>query len=122
MPVLRINRINSIKSNDDPLITLMPSKIWIYTAQPRFYENELFTSNISIKDFNINKLFNSTDGCGLRCGGCTKYINRWIEFTNRLMSGRDYIDSIKLTIIQLYTKFRAKRMFPDTNTNYLMKG
>ena len=68
-------------------------------CQPRFYENELFTSNISIRIFHINKLFNSADGRGLRFGGCTKYINRWIEYTNRLMSGRGYIDSFKLDTI-----------------------
>ena len=34
-------------------------------CQPRFYENELFTSNISIRIFHINKLFNSADGRGL---------------------------------------------------------
>ena len=57
----------------------------------------------------------------MKFGGCTKYINRWIEYTNRLMSGRDYIDSFKLKHNLLYTKYRAKRMFPDTNTNCLMK-
>ena len=122
IPVLRLNRIKSIKSNDDPLITSMPNNIIMKWGQPRYYENELFTSNISIRDFHIDKLFNSADGRGLKFGGCTKYVNRWIEYTNRLMSGRDYIDSFKLKHNLLYTKYRAKRMFPDTNTNCLMKG
>ena len=47
---------------------------------------------------------------------------RWIEYTNRLTSGRDYIYSFKLEYNLLYTKYRAKRMFADTNTNCLMKG
>ena len=62
IPVLRLNRIKSIKSNDDPLIISIPNNIIMKWGQPRFYENELFTSNISIRDFHINKLFNSTDG------------------------------------------------------------
>ena len=99
IPVLRLNIIKSIKSNDDPLITSMLCSIITKWCQPRFYENELFTSNISIRIFHINKLFNSADGRGLRFGGCTKYINRWIEYTNRLMSGRGYIDSFKLDTI-----------------------
>ena len=58
IPVLRLNRINSTTLNDDPLIT--SSNIITKWGQPRFYENEsLFTSNISIRDFHINKLFNS---------------------------------------------------------------
>ena len=76
----------------------MPSNIIMKWGQPR-YENELFTSDISIRDFHINKIFNSAYGRGLRFGGCTKYINRWIEYTNRLMSGRDYINSFKLNTI-----------------------
>ena len=93
IPVLRLHRINSIKLNDDPLITSIPSNIIMKWGQPR-YENELFTSDISIRDFHINKIFNSADGHSLRFGGCKKYIYRWIEYTNRLMSGRDYIDVI----------------------------
>ena len=53
----------------------MPNNIIMKWGQPRFYENELFISNISIKDVHINKLFNSADGRGLRFGGCKKYIN-----------------------------------------------
>ena len=71
-------------------------------GQPRFYENELFTSNIPIRDFHIIKLFHSADGRGLKFGGNTKYINTWIEYTNRLISGRDYIDSFKLKHNLLY--------------------
>ena len=97
--VLRLNIIKSIKSNDDPLINSMLCNIITKWCQPRFYENELFTSNISIRIFHINKLFNSAGGRGLRFGGCTKYINRWIEYTNILMSGRGYIDSFKLDTI-----------------------
>ena len=44
-------------------------------GQPRFYENQLFTSNISINDFHINKLLNSADGHGLRFGRAMKCIN-----------------------------------------------
>ena len=73
--VLRLNRINSIKSNDDPLITFIPSNIIIKWSQPRFHENELFTSTISIRDFNITKVFNSADGRGLRFWGYTKYMD-----------------------------------------------
>ena len=91
-------------------------------GQPRFYENQLFTSDISIRDFHINRLFNSADGRGLRFGRCTKYIDKWIEYMNRLISRRDYIDSFRLKHILLYTKFMVKSMFADTNTNCLMKG
>ena len=77
----------------------MPSNLIMKWGQSRCYENEVFISNISIRNFHINKLFNSADGRGLRFGGCTKYINRWIEYTNRPMSGCDYIDSFKLDTI-----------------------
>ena len=39
IPVLRLNRIYFIKSNDDPLITSMPNNIIMKWGQPRFYEN-----------------------------------------------------------------------------------
>ena len=40
-----------------PIIT-NESPITPRYMQTRVYENELFTSNISIRDFHINKLFN----------------------------------------------------------------
>ena len=40
----------------------MPNNIIMNWGQSKFNENELFTSNISIRDFHINKLFNSADG------------------------------------------------------------
>ena len=49
--VLRLNRINSIKSNDDPLITSMPNNIIMKWGQPRFYENELFNPIYQLEIF-----------------------------------------------------------------------
>ena len=69
IPVLRLKRINSIQSNDDPLITSMPNSIIMKWGQPRLYENYLFISNISIRNVHINKLINSADGRGLKFGG-----------------------------------------------------
>ena len=37
------------------MLTSMPSDIRMKWGQPKFYENELLTSNISIRDFHINK-------------------------------------------------------------------
>ena len=49
------------------------------------------------------------------------FINNLIKFPTRLLNGRDFVDSIKLKHALLYTKFRSKRMFPNTNTKCFMR-
>ena len=58
---------------------------------------------MTIRDFPINKLFNYADDLGF--GGYKKYINIWIEYTNRLMLGRDYIESLKLNTLYYTLSF-----------------
>ena len=121
-PVLRFISINSIRSNNDPLIISILNNIILKWGQPKLYDNIYLTSNNIIRDYHIEKLFNSADGKGLRSDSHYYFINRWVGNTTKLLSGRDYVDSIKLKHALLYTKFRSKRMFPDTNTKCIMRG
>ena len=50
------------------------------------------------------------------------YINNWFKSPNKLLNGRDFVDSFKLKHALLYTKFRPKRMFPNIHTKCLMIG
>ena len=55
-------------------------------------------------------------------GSNVPYINNWYESPNKLLNSRDFVDSFKLKHDLHYTTFRAKRMFPNTNTKCLMRG
>ena len=50
------------------------------------------------------------------------YNNNWFKSPNKLLNGTDFVDSFKLKHALLYTKFRAKRMFPNIKTKCLMTG
>ena len=45
-----------------------------------------------------------------------------VENTIKLLSGTDYVNSIKLTYAFLYTKVRSKLRFPNTNIKFIMRG
>ena len=119
---MHLKRVNSIRGNDDPIIQTLPNNIILKWSSPRYYDNTSFTTNIDIKSYHTKYLINSADGRGLDYGNHAPFINNWIKFPTRLLNGRDFVDSIKLKHALLYTKFRSKRMFPNTNTKCLMRG
>ena len=80
----------------------------------RYYDNTSFTTNNYIKAYHTKYLIHSEDGLGIN------YL--LITGLNPLLNGRYFVDSIKLKIALLFTKFRSKKMFPYTNTKWLMRG
>ena len=75
IPLLRFNCIKLIKSNDNPLIVSWPNNIIMKRCRPRYYYNVSLTTKANIKYYNIDRLFNSADGKGLRYGTYTTYTN-----------------------------------------------
>ena len=84
----------------------MPYNISLKCGQPKLYDNIYLTSNNILRDYHIEKLFNSADGKGIRSDSHYYFINIWVGNTTNLLSGRDYVDSIKLKDALLYIKFR----------------
>ena len=61
-------------------------------------------------------LYSSIDGRGLRESAKVPQQHQWITSGNRLLSGRDYINSIKLRINALPTRSRTSRGRPSDRT------
>lgn len=62
------------------------------------FDETFFNIKILIADYYKRKLWISNDGKGLASAGTVPPQDHWINYTNRFISGRDFINYIKFRI------------------------
>lgn len=111
-PMLRLRRLSNIKwphltQNEVASSFLEAEK---QRARDRLLaeQNELL-SRPAIEKYWANKLYLSVDGSGLREAGHYGPQHGWVSQPTRLLTGKEYIDGIRLRINALPTKSRTTR-------------
>lgn len=70
-------------------------------------------SGKDIEAYWSRKLYESVDGAGLRDAGKCKQAHRWLREPSKLLSGRDFVNLVRLRINALPTRSRTSRGRPE---------
>lgn len=111
-PMLRLNRLVELRipnlERSLTANTFLASEIDSVSKRLRVNGAVLKTSD-AIKKMWSQKLYNSVDGGGLREAAQVPYAHRWIREPTKLLSGRDFINCVKIRINAFPTRSRTTR-------------
>lgn len=112
-PLLRVKRLNNLKmpclDSCATANTLVATEVMKAERRLRLNNGNQLQSQQDILDMWSRRLNSTVDGAGL--SGCEDLpqVNRWIREPTKMLSGRDYINAIKLRINALPTRSRTAR-------------
>ncbi|KAK2575343.1 hypothetical protein KPH14_012766 [Odynerus spinipes] len=110
IPLWRLRRLRSLASSVLDVSGELYYRQEVERCQRRLHvDNEHLDNALGIRHYWAQKLYSSVDGAALRESSGVGPQHSWVERANRLLSGRDFINCIRLRINAFPTKSRTSR-------------